>query len=971
MSLPGPSESAADRSGRSPPANPSPSPASPVIRVAGARLRYGRHTALAGIDLTVQAGEQVAVIGPDGVGKSSLLALIAGARRLQKGDVEVLGGSMRSARHRHRICQRIAYLPQGLGRNLYDSLSVRENIDFFARLFGGKAADRGERIDALTEATGLAAFRERAAAHLSGGMRQKLGLCCALVHEPDLLLLDEPTTGIDPLSRRQFWELIADLRAARPRLALLLATSYLSEAREFDAILALQEGRTLARGTPQDLLQRTDRTSLEQAFLALLEDREGAPARGADQAGANGDPVDNAQPSHSRPSRSADPLPSPDRGDRDKPIALEADHLTLRFGNFTAVDSARFRVHQGEIFGFVGSNGSGKTTTMKMLAGLLTPSEGRAFLFGQPVDPRRLGDRRRIGYLAQTFSLYRKLTVRQNLRLHGRLYRIPPADLGSRMQEAAGRFGLEEVLDRLPDELPLGLQQRLSLAVAVIHRPDVLILDEPTSGVDPLAREDFWQQLQELSRRDGVTIFLSTHLMPEAQRCDRVALMHEGRVLATDTPAALCDQQDEEDLEETFVAFLRAESEGNHGDRALAGRTLHQPPSAPVPSSPPPAADTAPAGLFRLHRALAYARRETLELCRDPVRLTLAFLGSLLLMFVMGHGISLDVEDLDFAVLDRDDTAASRDYAESLAGSRYFHAQAPLRGYADLDERLRRGELSLAVEIPPGFGRALARGEPVAIGAWLDGSMPSRAETARGYVQGLHQSWLARRARAAGLEPEAVLPARIETRFRYNPQLESLVAMVPAMIPLLLLMIPAMLASLSVVREKELGSIVNFYVTPTRRLEFLLGKQAPYLILSFLSFLLLVLFAVGGFQVPLKGSLLLLSGAALLYLAAATALGMFLSSFLRSQIAAIFGTAVLTILPAVNFSGLLNPVSSLQGFGRVVGELYPTTHFLLLVRGTFSKALGPADLQASLWPLAASVPVLVLLAALALRKQEK
>jgi len=280
MSLPGPSESAADRSGRSPPANPSPSPASPVIRVAGARLRYGRHTALAGIDLTVRAGEQVAVIGPDGVGKSSLLALIAGARRLQEGEVEVLGGSMRSARHRHRICQRIAYLPQGLGRNLYDSLSVRENIDFFARLFGGKAADRGERIDALTEATGLAAFRERAAAHLSGGMRQKLGLCCALVHEPDLLLLDEPTTGIDPLSRRQFWELIADLRAARPRLALLLATSYLSEAREFDAILALQEGRTLARGTPQDLLQRTDRTSLEQAFLALLEDREGAPARG-------------------------------------------------------------------------------------------------------------------------------------------------------------------------------------------------------------------------------------------------------------------------------------------------------------------------------------------------------------------------------------------------------------------------------------------------------------------------------------------------------------------------------------------------------------------------------------------------------------------------------------------------------------------------------------------------------------------
>ena len=969
MSPVGPSDSAADPSGRSSPATPA--SATSVIRVTGARLRYRRQTALAGIDLSVRAGERVALIGPDGVGKSSLLALIAGARRLQEGEVEVLGGSMRSARHRHRTCQRIAYLPQGLGRNLYDSLSVRENVGFFARLFGGSSRDREERIAALTESTGLAPFRDRPVAHLSGGMKQKVGLCCALVHDPDLLLLDEPTTGIDPLSRRQFWELIAGLRAARPQLALLLATSYLSEARDFDTVLALEGGQALARGTPQDLLARTGRTSLEQAFLALLEARKEPPDRAGADAGTDGGPHNPAQPPEARPAEPSDFPAPPNRPDPDSPIALEADHLTLRFGDFTAVDSARFRIHRGEIFGFVGSNGSGKTTTMKMLAGLLTPSEGRALLFGQPVDPRRLGDRRRIGYLAQTFSLYRKLTVRQNLRLHGRLYEIPPPALGPRLQEAARRYGLEEVLDRLPDELPLGLQQRLSLAVAVIHRPEVLILDEPTSGVDPLAREGFWQQLEELSRREGVTIFLSTHLMPEAQRCDRVALMHEGRVLATDTPAALCARQGEETLEGAFVAFLREEDGEERENQPLAPTSSAHPGPAGGGAPPAETPGAAPAGLFRPHRALAYARRETLELFRDPVRLTLAFLGSLLLMFVMGHGISLDVENLDFAVLDRDHTATSRDYAESLAGSRYFQAQPPLQSYAELDERLRAGKLSLAVEIPPGFGQALARGEPVAIGAWLDGSMPSRAETARGYVQGLHQSWLAQRARAAGLDPEAALPARIETRFRYNPQLESLVAMVPAMIPLLLLMIPAMLASLSVVREKELGSIVNFYVTPTRRLEFLLGKQAPYLVLSFLSFLLLVLFAVGGFQVPLKGSLLLLSGAALLYLAAATALGMFLSSFLRSQIAAIFGTAVLTILPAVNFSGLLNPVSSLQGFGRLVGELYPTTHFLLLVRGTFSKALGPADLQASLWPLAASVPVLLLLAALVLRKQEK
>ncbi|MAT83405.1 MAG: hypothetical protein CMD39_03870 [Gammaproteobacteria bacterium] len=374
---------------------------------------------------------------------------------------------------------------------------------------------------------------------------------------------------------------------------------------------------------------------------------------------------------------------------------------------------------------------------------------------------------------------------------------------------------------------------------------------------------------------------------------------------------------------------------------------------------------------FDPRRLLSYARRETVELVRDPVRFVLAILGSVILMVAMGFGLSMDVDDLTFAVLDRDQTITSRDYAHAIAGSRYFVERPPILGPAELDRRMRRGEINLAIEIPPHFARDLARGRAVEIGAWIDGAMPSRAETVRGYVQGMHAHWLARRAREAGLGDVTAGPARVEVRFRYNPELESMVAMVPGVIPILLLMIPAMLAALGVVREKELGSIVNFYVTPTRPLEFLLGKQLPYVALALASFLLLVALAVTVFGVPFTGSFTALAAAAGLYVMAATAMGLLISTFMRSQVAAIFGTAILTTLPAVSFSGFIEPVSALDGVARAVGEAYPTSHFLIIARGTFSKGLGFDDLGASFWPLALAVPVLTGLAALALRKQAR
>jgi ribosome-dependent ATPase len=899
-------------------------PAQSVARLKDVGLRYGKVRALDAVTLDIPAGCMVALIGPDGVGKSSLLSLVAGARARQNGRIEVLGGDMANSRHRRRVCPRIAYMPQGLGKNLYPTLSVLENIDFFASLFGQDRAERRRRIDELTRSTGLAPFVDRPAGKLSGGMKQKLGLCCALVHDPDLLILDEPTTGIDPLSRRQFWELIDRIRAARPHMSVVVATAYMEEAARFDFLVAMDAGHVLAAGTVNDLLGRTGATTLEGAFIALLPEERRR---------------------HHQP---VVITPRPAEGEVD---AIEAQGLTMRFGDFVAVDDVSFHIHQGEIFGFIGSNGCGKTTTMKMITGLLAPSAGEARLFSQPLDPKDLATRRRVGYMSQGFSLYSELTVRQNLELHARLFQLPKGTITDRIAYVAERFELTAIMDALPSALPLGQRQRLSLAVAMVHAPQLLILDEPTSGVDPIARDAFWQTLIDLSRKDGVTIFISTHFMNEAERCDRVSLMHAGKVLVTDTPTALIEKHGAKDLEEAFIGYLE------HAARKPAGEA--DPPAVVVPG---PATRPA-ARSFDLGRLLSYTKRETLELLRDPIRALMALVGSVILMIIFAYGITLDVENLTYAVLDRDQTTTSQNYALNIAGSRYFTEQRPITDYDDLDRRMRSGALTLAIEIPPHFGRDVARRQKVAIGAWIDGAMPMRADTVEGYVEAIHLQWLSSMGGIAS-------PVNIALRYRYNPDVKSVVAMVPAIIPLLLLLIPAMLTALSVVREKELGSIVNLYVTPTNRLEFLLGKQIPYVLLAMLNFLLLAVMAVAWFGVPLKGSIAALFTGALLYVISATALGLLMSSFMKSQVAAVFGTAIITLIPAIEYSGFINPVSSLHGFEAVIGHIYPTSHFLTISRGTFAKALDFGDLPSAFLPLVIAIPVLIGLCALLLNKQE-
>ncbi|KJK15212.1 ribosome-associated ATPase/putative transporter RbbA [Pseudomonas sp. 2(2015)] len=878
-----------------------------ALHAEGINHRYGGLSALQDIAFSLPAGTRCGLIGPDGAGKSSLLGLIAGVKKLQSGELQVLGGSIRQRRHRNSLYPRIAFMPQGLGGNLYPELSISENIRFFATLFGLGATECEQRMHNLLLATDLLRFAERPAGKLSGGMKQKLGLCCALIHEPDLLILDEPTTGVDPLSRRRFWELVEQVRQERPQLTLLVATAYMEEAEQFEHCLMLDRGRLIAAGLSEELAAATASHKLDDAFTHYQGDSQ----------------------------RSQQPLVIPPRDSSNAEIAIEAHELTLRFGDFTAVNKVSFAIGRGEIFGFLGSNGCGKTTTMKVLTGLMPASEGSATLLGRPVNAKDLATRKRVGFMSQSFSLYGELSVRQNLELHARLFDLPKADSGPRIAELIERFDLGAIADQQSGALPLGLRQRLSLAVAVLHRPEVLILDEPTSGVDPAARDDFWRLLIELSRDQGVTIFLSTHFMNEALRCDRISLMHAGKVLACDTPAALQQQFGGETLEDAFVTCLE-QAQG-----------ASEAPTAPTQFDSP--ANTATQPLrhgFSLKRLVAVATREGKELLRDKVRLAFALLGALFMMVIFGYGISLDVENLAFAVYDQDQSPQSRAYLEAFRGSRYFAEQTPIRDAAQLHKRLQRSEIKLALEIPPGFGRDLHAGRQPVVAAWLDGGMPFRAETSRNYVEAVHQANLEQLTALSSKAQPGQTPVRLETRFRYNQDVVSVNAIGPGVMALILAFIPAMLTALGIVREKELGSITNFYATPLTRLEFLLGKQAPYLAVSLVNLTLLVAMNRWLFGVPFKGSALALACGGVLYLLATTSLGLLISAFTRTQIAAILGTMIITSLPTIQFSGLIVPRSSLDGAAALMGQLFPAGYFLDIAVGTFTKAL---DLR-ELWP---------------------
>ena len=861
----------------------------------------------------------------------------AGVKIIQSGEVTVFDNNVGDIGNLTEVRGRIAYMPQGLGRNLYPTLSVFENIDFFGRLFGQGEKERRARITELLTATGMENFEDRPAGKLSGGMKQKLSLCCALINDPDLLILDEPTTGVDPLSRGQFWDLINTIRARRPQMSVIVATAYMDEAERFDWLMAMDDGKITATGSLKELLDRTGESNLDEAFIALMPEAKRALHQKV--------------------------VVRPLVASESQTPAIEAEGLTRKFGDFVAVDHVSFKIARGEIFGFLGSNGCGKSTTMKMLVGFLPATSGTCQLFGQPMGSDDMQARRNVGYMTQAFSLYGELTVRQNLELHAELYHLPKETVAPRIAELLERYDLKAFVDARPNSLPLGIKQRLQLAVAVLHRPAILILDEPTSGVDPIARDAFWTTLINLSRDDGVTIFVTTHFMNEAERCDRISLMHAGRVLAVGAPHELVKERGSASLEDCFVGYLAEAAGIDRSKKAVP------PPVEAFESGPGPLAKPKP---FSPGRLWAYARRETVELLRDPIRLAFAVLGPIILMLAFGFGISFDIENLKVAAFDQDQTPQSRELLQGFEGSRYFSMQSPITSQKDAERRLESGDTQIVVEVPPGFGRDLLNGRKPEVNVIVDGAMTFRGETAKNYVVGViskESEELKRAAKRPGT-PNAWSDDNIEVRFRYNQAFLSVNAMIPSIFMLMLCLIPAIMSAIAIVREKETGSIANFRSTPITRFEFLIGKQLPYIAVAMINFFVLYLMAVFIFDVPAKGPFIVLLLGTFLYVVSTTGFGELISSFTRSQVAAVFATTILAMVPAINFSGMLAPVSSLSGGARVIGLAFPSSWYQQISAGVFAKALGFADL----WPNIAAIGVIALvfmaLSLMLLRKQE-
>jgi ribosome-dependent ATPase len=879
-----------------------------AVAATGLSHRYKRQTGIDHVDVTFAKGRFHAVVGPDGVGKSTLLGLISTAKKLQEGQLMVLGEDVRDAGARRRLSRRIAYMPQGLGRNLYPDLTIDEHLDYFAALFGVSASYRRARGAMLLRRTGLAGFESRRARNLSGGMKQKLALCCSLIHEPELLVLDEPTTGVDPLSRREFWELLKVSRRDQPGLTVVCSTGYVDEASNFDEMAFFDEGRLLLQGSPADVLKTTGATSLTEAYSSILS--------------VAGVPI---PASHKLP---PEPL-------RHGETIIDAKGLTKRFGPFMAVDGIDLTVRRGEIFAFLGPNGCGKSTTMRMLTGLSTPTSGEISVFGERPRAGSLKLRSRIGYMSQSFSLYGELTARRNVDLNLTLQHVPLPERRPRADEVLERFGLAGLADRKASDLPLGQRQRLALACAVAHKPQLLILDEPTSGVDPLARDAFWAELHRLAREDNVTIFISTHYLSEAERCDRVAFMDAGKILATGTPADLKARSSSETLEDAFITLLEISR----------GATTAEP---DPPHSAAAALRHTGAGFASLRRLLATSHREFRELMRDHVRLGFSLLAAAFLLIVLGHGISMDVERIDFAVLDQDQTPASRGFVQELSGSRYFVREPDPANDAAAERLLVSGKAALLVEIPAGYGRSLLAGKSPELGLWLDAGSPGRAETARSYALALFEGYLRSLSeREARAQPSVALPA-MEVRYRYNPTVTSAIAFAPGCIGILLMLTPAMLMAVAVTREKELGSILNLYTTPLRVHEFLIGKQLPYIAIGIVNFGLLYGMTRLHFGVPFNGSFPTLLLGAGLQIVAATGFGMLIAGFARSQVAALTAAQILSIIPSVGYSGLVVPIASMEGAAWYVAHGFPASYFHNIVIGTFLKGLQFPDLTGKL-----------------------
>ncbi len=938
-------------------ASPLPATPPPSVRLSGVVKTFPGVTALAGISADIFPGQLTGLVGPDGAGKTTLMRLMTGLLHPDQGSISVMGHDTVLAQS--AIAHVTGYMPQRFG--LYEDLSVLENLQLYAELRALPVAQRAETFARLLAFTRLGPFASRLSGRLSGGMKQKLGLACALMARPAVLLLDEPGVGVDPVSRQDLWWMVTAL--TQEGMAVVWSTAYLDEAERCHSVLLLNEGRVAFQGSPDVLTHRLDGRCYR--LMTPAGDRRGLLTEALNlPAVSDGVIQGRSLRLVLRPEATTDalsPLTAVAKAELravethfedafvdllgggpggtsviaalmapvslPTPVAVSCQQLTRRFGQFTATDQVSFEVRQGEIFGLLGPNGAGKSTTFKMLCGLLKPSSGVAHVAGLDLAHATSAAKSQLGYMAQKFSLYSLLSVRQNLEFSAGVYGLTGALRQERIAEMVEAFELARFLDASPDELSLGYKQRLALACAVMHRPAVLFLDEPTSGVDPLTRREFWMHINGLVRK-GVTVLVTTHFMDEAEYCDRVALMYRAQVIALDTPDALKARvsrggDHEPTMEEAFIGLIEAVDVAAGREVPAATTASTQSVSAPATPARPAVCAAPPTRIFpgfSARRLRAIVRKESLQAWRDPSTLLVALVLPVLMLFLFAYAVSLDTRRVPLGIVLESDTEAAQSLAAAFAGSRYFSV-TPARDRRQVEAAVLAGHLRAYVVIPQDFSSRLLRGQSDGLLQIVtDGTQPNTATFVSAYAQGVVGHWQA--SRAGGAPPVTLLP-----RFWFNPEVESRRALVPGALSIIMTMIGTLLTALVVAREWERGTMESVFSTPASAFEILLGKLLPYFALGMLASVIGAILAVVVFGVPLRGSVLTLMLLSAVFLVPALGQGLLISVLAKNQFVAAQLALISAFLPALLLSGFLFEISSMPGPLRFITHIIPARHF--------------------------------------------
>ena len=941
----------------------------PVIKLNNVTKQFSPDgpSAINQISARIPGGKVTGLVGPDGAGKTTLLRLIAGLLVPDAGNIKV-GGCDPTDRG-STIHQFVSYMPQKFG--LYEDLTVMENLNLYGDLRGVTGVERRMSIEKLLSFTSLCPFISRPAGKLSGGMKQKLGLACSLIQRPKILLLDEPSVGVDPLSRRELWQMVYEL--VGDGITVVWSTAYLDEAERCFDVLVLNEGQLLYQGPPSELtLSNKGRTFLvtlpenqrrQFASRALQDPRvidsviQGQSVRlimrePIDSLSGFGDefkaepctprfedafmsllggvPKDRAlQASGSKPEiRNGDDEPGE--------VVVEARGLTKKFGIFTAADKISFQVRKGEVFGLLGPNGAGKSTTFKMLCGLLKPTSGDAKVAGIDLLKAPAQARERMGYMAQKFSLYGDLSVRQNLVFFGGVYGLVGQQLDKAVQRTIEEFQLNEFVETNAGELPLGFKQRLSMACATMHQPQILFLDEPTSGVDPITRREFWVRINAMVER-GVAVIVTTHFMDEAEYCDRVALIYQGRMIATDTPDGIkkstqSDHLPEPTLEDAFITLIE--------------RNMHETAaSTHKEDSPKQSASThgMDAGLTggKLLRILSLVRKETYQIIRDPSSLIIAFVLPLMLLFLFGFGVSLDLSNVPIGVVIEKQSPQARSLLFAFQSSRYFTVQQA-QDRRQLEPLLVGGRLGAVVIIPAEFAKQLQAGHSNPLQVLVRGTEANTGELVLNYIEGAWRTWLIQEGLQRGQAIENS-PISIHSRVWFNEEVESNAAILPGSIAVIMTLIGTMLTSLVIAREWERGTMEALLATPVTRFEILLGKFIPYFMLGMSALALVTVTSTQVMGIPFRGSLWALTIVSAVFLSFALGLGMLISTVTRNQFVASQISLIVGFLPSFLLSGLVFEIGSMPMAIRILTRFLPPRYFVSSLQTLF--------LAGDIWPL--------------------